>query len=373
LAKPAVLIVEPNERTRRMLSRGFRREGWRVAEASRREQALQALSDETVSLVVTGGDLEGNGGLALRDRAGGPAPWVVVTERRDVGMQSLARTEGLEVVSTPAFVKDLVVVAQIRAAEAEGRIFTADLGELRPFYLLRALLAGSGRGRIVVGHGEGEVHFDAGAVVAARFRGRDGKEAVFRVLTLRGGAAEVELGTTPAQITHHLDSRWLLGQGAAYLRAWEEAQAGFYPLDAVLQIDYGSLSSGFGELPEEALEMIRLFDGERTVDEIVDLSPLDPLAALRLATRLEHEHALLVPAPRRAITPVPFERPLGPARPPPPPRDAVAPIGPARPRPHTPARPVQARRPSRGLGLRALGWLFVFGLAAGLLLGFLGR
>src|SRR4051794_17804104 len=68
-----------------------------------------------------------------------------------------------------------------------------------------------------------------------------------------------------------------------------------HPLDGVFQVDYAGLGTRLREIPEELDDLLRLFDGRRTLREVVGAGVFAEEDALRVFTKLQRE-ALLVDA-----------------------------------------------------------------------------
>src|SRR3990172_259472 len=58
------------------------------------------------------------------------------------------------------------------------------------------------------------------------------------------------------------------------------------PLDRVFQIDYRSLSDRLAEIPDDANEILRLFDGQRTLAQVIEEASHEDLAGVRILSRL---------------------------------------------------------------------------------------
>src|SRR4051812_32857105 len=68
-----------------------------------------------------------------------------------------------------------------------------------------------------------------------------------------------------------------------------------HPLDGVFQVDYAGVGSRLREVPEELDELLRLFDGRRTLREVVGAGVFAEEDTLRVFTKLQRD-ALLVDA-----------------------------------------------------------------------------
>ena len=58
------------------------------------------------------------------------------------------------------------------------------------------------------------------------------------------------------------------------------------PLDRVFQIDYRLLSDRLAEIPDDANEILRLFDGQRTLAQVIEKASHEDLAGVRILSRL---------------------------------------------------------------------------------------
>jgi hypothetical protein len=58
------------------------------------------------------------------------------------------------------------------------------------------------------------------------------------------------------------------------------------PLDRVFQIDYRLLSDRLAEIPDDANEILRLFDGRRTLAQVIEEAGHEDLAGARILSRL---------------------------------------------------------------------------------------
>jgi hypothetical protein len=58
------------------------------------------------------------------------------------------------------------------------------------------------------------------------------------------------------------------------------------PLDRVFQIDYRLLSDRLAEIPDDANEILRLFDGQRTLGQVIEKASHEDLAGVRILSRL---------------------------------------------------------------------------------------
>src|SRR5207248_2706191 len=97
------------------------------------------------------------------------------------------------------------------------------------------------------------------------------------------------------------------------------------PLSTVLGVDFPRLLTQLAEMPDELNGVLRLFDGVRTVREVIAGSPLDELATMAAVQKLMSGGVLVHGAPAAPRRKPSFEQWLGSNPPPPADRAAAAP------------------------------------------------
>ena len=93
------------------------------------------------------------------------------------------------------------------------------------------------------------------------------------------------------------------------------------PLTTVFEIDHQQLLDRLNEIPDELNGILRLFDAERTLSQVVDDSPFEDLSTLSTITKLYFE-GLLVLKPEQAeaeppadeVVPTAIDRDSGPTK-----------------------------------------------------------
>jgi CheY-like chemotaxis protein/tetratricopeptide (TPR) repeat protein len=86
--------------------------------------------------------------------------------------------------------------------------------------------------------------------------------------------------------------RLLRDGGAAPIDDSERLRETLPPFSAVLEVNYRLLGEKLAELPDEVNGILRLFDGRRTLAQVVEDAPVDDLAALDTIARLRAQGLL---------------------------------------------------------------------------------
>jgi DNA-binding response OmpR family regulator len=308
-----VLVVEPQASTRGLLQFGLVRAGFQVTSVRSAEEAERVLGQgPTPALVVSETKLPGLDGVAfcarLRRSALAEVPVLLLVAQPSEAAIAHALSSGAhDVLAKPLFVGDLVSLARLESSRAPGSpTLVASTREVPVAAALRALLAGTRSGRLVLGT-TAELLFRAGRVLSAQVRNIQGERAFRRMLFLGEGAYAVHLGSVRTAGDLSVDLRSLCGPWVGALGAWRALTRVSVPLEAVLCPDLRPLLAQISQLPEEVEPVVRLFDGERTVRAVILASSLPEEVVLQVANRLYASGALLPArvARARGLEPVP--------------------------------------------------------------------
>ena len=360
MAKKQLLLVDADPRSLRVLEVSLKNAGYIVTTAADGADALAKIEFSAPDLVLTDTRLPRIDGYELVRRlkerpetAGIPA--VFLTSQKSIEDKIRGLELGVEdYLTKPIFVRELIArVNLLLARRTQERMATAlpvsartrlagsleDMGVvdlLQTFEVSRK----SGMARITDG-GQREVlvFFRDGKVVDAELGRLRGEEAVYRALLWSRGSFDVEFQAVNNVDVIPTSTQGLLMEGMRRVDEWGRLLEQLPPLDTVFHIDTEQLLERLNEIPDDLNGILRLFDGRRTLLDVVDESPFEDLSTLSTVTKLYfegllvlgparpssveiasqsvHETAPPAPTPSRAPTPdevVPSLDPEGPAR-----------------------------------------------------------
>jgi DNA-binding response OmpR family regulator/tetratricopeptide (TPR) repeat protein len=296
-----VLLVEPDAGARSLLQLGLLREGFQVAALPSAEEAERHLAEGLVvpGVVVAEVGLEGADGISLCQRLRAhprlrDIPVLLLAAHPSPGdLERAGRAGADDYLPKPLFLSDLAILVRLRAGHAARDATLESHTDVLPLAsALRALLAGSSSGRLFL-ESRGQLLFRRGEVVSVRFEEVDGERGLTRMLALGRGAYRIHFGPVLARGELSTGLRELCGRLGAELAVWERLVAVSVPLEAVLQPDFEVLRAALPTLPREAETLLRLFDGTRTLRDVILASPLSEVTALRAASRLYATGVLL--------------------------------------------------------------------------------
>lgn len=372
---PAVLVVDSDALSLRLLEVGLRQADYRVSSALTCDEALASVANLPPQILLIAAQLSDGDGFALAQRLRSQPGcehalvlFLIDPQRPSDRLRALEASAS-EVLDKPVYLKEALwrVETLIEKAAQRGEL---GHGERGPRYfgtltassildLLQSMHVSHRSGLVYVqsAHGQRAVlYFSDGRLIDAEAGSLRGEQALQRSLTWREGSYRVDLLEVIRPDRIGLSANALLLDAAKWADEWNRLLATLPPLSAIL-VPAAATATASPALPAEVEDVLASFNGQRTLRCIVELDshlPLDTLGRLRAVARLLSAHLLVVRAgsegPRKSLlTPPPAPRltPSPRMTPPPlPPQSAVAtrrptpppiPTGPARGPASTPA------------------------------------
>jgi hypothetical protein len=287
-----LILVQPDTPLRESLRFGFEREGVAVV-ACAPADFEPALFAEPAEVVITAGrdrdEARAVLSLVRGALAGAPGTPPVLYVGNGIPRAQALAEGATEVLGQPVFVRDAVTVARLLAGRKRDNpsVLTGDLGEhFGLFYLVRAVSALGRRGvlTLVRGMRRGELRFFDGEVTSAQVGLLHGLAALHQLLLWTEGRFELrpedvvrrrQIPLEPAEL--FADAERFLSEICAV--AGQLSPTARYERDA-RQIDRAST------IPPEIGVILTLFDGSRTVADVVEDSQYRVFETLRIANRL---------------------------------------------------------------------------------------
>ncbi|MFO0596114.1 MAG: response regulator [Myxococcaceae bacterium] len=318
-ARPLVLVIDPDESTRSVLEVALVRDGFEVWSASGSREGMLLLTGRQPDVIVLESDLGGDDGFTfvaqLRgDERTSKVPVVLLARSDDQNVEAMADVVGVDdFIQKPAFARDVAAMVRLelaRRAQSDGPVFF-DTKVLPPVQLLRALLSCPRSGRLFLVNGRAEIRFRAGKVIDARFDGKGSDlDTVVRALALTIGEYSLVLEAIDGFAELQCGLREVVDLVVPRLQRWGRVLQRSLPLDAQLTVDFSRLAGALKAMPDEVNRVVQLFDGFRTVEEVLVDSHFNETLSLEVATRLylmgvlvpvkdaTHEIIVLKPMPR---------------------------------------------------------------------------
>ena len=319
MAKKQLLLVDADPRSVRVLEVSLKKAGYSVTTASDGADALAKIEFSTPDLILTDTRLPRIDGYDLVRRLKDNSdyttiPVVFLTSQKSIEDKIRGLELGVEdYLTKPIFVRELIArVNLLLARRTQERMATslptsartrlsgslADMGVvdlLQTFEVSRK----SGEARISDSRREVKIYFRDGKVVDAELGRLRGEEAVYRSLIWNAGDFEVDFHPVQNEDIIPTSTQGLLMEGMRRVDEWGRLLEQLPPLTTVFEIDHEQLVERLNEIPDELNGILRLFDGRRSLLDVVDESPFEDLSTLSTVTKLYFEGLLVMQEPTR--------------------------------------------------------------------------
>ncbi len=316
MSGPTILVVDPDAKALKAMREALENEGFEVVTARSGGEALARLA-EPPALVVSEADLPNIDGFELcqmlrSDPDMERVPFFMLASQVDNARRMLAREVGAcDYFAKPFFVSDIRALTRLFAGRKAGEAaYGGDLALVPLLNLLRTMVAGARSGQIDLLRENGQILFKQGRIIDAQVADLEGTAALERLLLLSEGPFTLHFMPVvgPGKLDLTIDD--LVSREQPRRRRFERLVAAVGGLDAKLVLDYPTLARELKSLPDSLNALIRLFDGRRSVGDVLRDSFLDELTTLDVLTRL-HRIGVLVPnepvAAAPAVLPPLFE------------------------------------------------------------------
>ncbi len=314
MAKRQLLLVDPDPQSLRVLEVSLKKAGFSVTTASDGADALAKLELSAPDLILSDTRLPRLDGYELVRRLKERPEYAVIPIVFLTGQKSIEdKIRGLELgvedyLTKPILVRELIARVNLLLARrthdsmatsvpvSRRTRFSGSLEDMGVVDLLQTFEVSrkSGIARIWDGRREALIYFRDGKVVDAELGKLRGEEAVYRSLITSSGEFEVELCAIPNEDIIPTSTQGLLMEGMRRLDEWGRVLEQLPPLETVFDVDHEQLVERLNEVPDELNAILRLFDGRRSLLDVVDESPFEDLSTLSTISKLFFEGLLVV-------------------------------------------------------------------------------
>ncbi len=313
VARKNLLLVDADSRSLRVLEVSLRQAGFTVTSSRDGDDALAKVEANPPDLIITDTRLPKRDGYslvrALKDNPDWASiPVVFLTSQKSVEDKIRGLEYGVEdYLTKPIFVRELLArVSLLLARRARETMLSARLGEGRTRFtgstedvsivdLFQTFEIARKTGILHLANGamHAKAYFREGKVVDAELGTLRGEEAIYRTLNWKEADFEVEF--TPVEVDDVLgvSTQAILMEGMRRVDEWSRVSEQLPPLDGVYRLDHDELGRRLGAIPDELHGILRLFDGKRSLYDVVDESPFEDLSTLQTLAKLYFEGLLL--------------------------------------------------------------------------------
>ena len=307
VAKKSLLLVDADSKSLRMLEVSLRKSGFSVTTAIHAADAREKLKHATPDLVITDTKLPGdeNGFDFVRNLKGkaetATLPVIFLSSENRLEQKVAGLELGVEdYLTKPIYIKEVLTRVRVLLDKREKQTlerrersssFAGLIGDMGLVDLMQTVEIGRKTGHLAIETRDqrGTVSFREGKVCDARSGRLTGERAFYRMLVWNDGTFSMEFGPHDGPDVIELSTQGLLMEGMRRVDEWGRLIEQLPPLDHRFEIDFNELVERLSEIPDEINILLRLFDGHRTLLEVVDETDFGDLEALEIASKLYFE------------------------------------------------------------------------------------
>src|SRR5437660_2435837 len=273
-------------------------------------EALRKLQRSPPDLLLCELNLPGQDGVALCRTVRGDArlsalPVLLMNADRAQATRAAALQGGADdFLVKPLLIKELVARIRVLLAHREqartaergaAAALTGSVGDLGLVDLFTSLENWQKTATVLCEAADGRsarVWVRDGQVIDAEVDPLYGEAAFYRLLNWDAGAFRVEFGPVDREPRTEAGTQALLMEG---MRRIDEMGrlAETLPPSSVLAVDFAVLAAQLADMPDELNGVLRLFDGHRTLREVLAESPLEDLSSVAVVQRLMADGVLV--------------------------------------------------------------------------------
>lgn len=330
MAKQNLLLVDADPRSRRVLEVSLRKAGYSITAANDADQALELVGLSLPDLILSDTRLPGMDGFGLVEKLKSNDEWrdiPFVFLSSDVSLESKVRglELGVEYLTKPIYIKEVItrVNLELQRKQREGiglrtstgkTRFSGTLHDMGLVDLLQTIDISRKSGVLHLGAGErsGAIYFKDGQVLDAELGHLRGEPAIYRALVWNQGSFEIDFTDVTGERHIKVSTQGLLMEGMRRVDEWGRLLEQLPPLESVFEVQDEQLIERLAEIPDEINDILKHFDGHRSLMAVVDAAGGDDLATLAAVSKLFFEGLIFDTgrvAPLEVVNPEHVEEP----------------------------------------------------------------
>ncbi len=316
MAKQHLLLVDGDPKSLRVMEVSLKKAGFSVTTAADGRDALGKCLISPPDLILSDTKMPEMDGFELcrqlkQDERFKATPFIFLTGQKSVEYKVKGLELGVEdYLTKPIYIKEIVTRVKILLQKKEKErlerkdqkaSFAGNLSDMGVVDLVQTLEMGKKSGALRIDAKNGQsaaVYFREGKILDCEVGKLCGESAFYKLLNWQEGEFAIEFKPVEREERIALPTQGLLMEGMRRIDDWGRIAEQLPPLDRPFEIDYGLLAERLSEIPDEVNGLLRLFDGQRTLQQAIESVEMDEIAAASLVSKLSFEGVIReVPPP----------------------------------------------------------------------------
>jgi CheY-like chemotaxis protein len=326
LAKQHLLLVDGDPKSLRVMEVSLKKAGFSVTTAVNGRDALDKCEISPPDLILSDTKMPEMDGFELCRRLKGDerfrgTPFIFLTGQKSVEFKVKGLELGVEdYLTKPIYIKEIVTRVKILLEKKEKErlekkdlkaSFAGNLTDMGVVDLVQTLEMGKKSGALHVKSASGVeavCYFKDGRILDCELGRLAGENAFYRLLNWQEGEFAIEFKPIERDERIPVSTQGLLMEGMRRIDEWGRIVEQLPSLDRIFEIDYALLAERLAEIPDDVNALLKLFDGRRSLDQVIEEADYDDLAAAGVISKLFFEGIIKEtagPAVTPTLTPAP--------------------------------------------------------------------
>jgi CheY-like chemotaxis protein len=320
LAKQHLLLVDGDAKSLRVMEVSLKKAGFSVTTAGNGKDALEKCLISPPDLILSDTKMPEMDGFELcrrlkDDERLKATPFIFLTGQKSVEYKVKGLELGVEdYLTKPIYINEIVTRVKILLQKKEKErlerkdqkaSFAGNLSDMGVVDLVQTLEMGKKSGALRIDASSGQsaaVYFREGKILDCEVGKLNGEGAFYKLLNWQEGEFAIEFKPVEREERIALPTQGLLMEGMRRIDEWGRIVEQLPPLDLAFEIDYQLLVDRLAGMPDEVNGLLRLFDGRRTLQQVIEGAEIDELFAASLVSKLHFEGVIReVPEPPPAF------------------------------------------------------------------------
>ncbi len=318
MAKQHLLLVDGDPKSLRVMEVSLKKAGFSVTTAINGRDALDKCEISPPDLILSDTKMPEMDGFELcrrlkDDERFSGTPFIFLTGQKSVEYKVKGLELGVEdYLTKPIYIKEIVTRVKILLQKREKErlekkdlkaSFAGNLTDMGVVDLVQTLEMGKKSGALHVKNRKGAeaiCYFREGRILDVELAKLAGENAFYRLLNWQEGEFAIEFKPIERQERIPVSTQGLLMEGMRRIDEWGRIVEQLPALDKLFEIDYALLADRLAEIPDDVNALLKLFDGRRTLDQVIEEADYDDLAAAGVISKLFFEGIIKeLPSPSR--------------------------------------------------------------------------
>ena len=288
MAKQHLLLVDGDPKSLRVMEVSLKKAGFSVTTAVHGRDALEKCQQSPPDLILSDTKMPEMDGFELcrrlkEDERFRGTPFIFLTGQKSVEYKVKGLELGVEdYLTKPIYIKEIVTRVKILLEKKEKErlekkdpkaSFAGNLSDMGVVDLVQTLEMGKKSGALHIRSKKGAeavAYFREGRIVDCELGKVGGENAFYRLLNWQEGEFAIEFKPIERAERIPVSTQGLLMEGMRRIDEWGRIVEQLPALDRVFGIDYPILGERLAEIPDDVNTLLRLFDGRRTLEAVIE-------------------------------------------------------------------------------------------------------